>query len=167
LLALDETQTQIGRVCEVTKAAVSAWFSGDALPSDSSREKLADTFEIPLSSWTQPPQGMEPEEGIDDAPIDGDPPETIEQIDRRLRMIRRVIGAGVHPKDLVPLVNAEARLLSVRAKIEDRAKLFEDRAIKQAPFMKRFFATLFAVLRKHPEALREVEEAMSEIGVIE
>ena len=180
LLALEASQASIAEACEVGAPAVSMWFRGDRQPSGDAQAVLEERFGIERSTWSEAPrfEDDDAEEDDEDFGDDYDPdagpatagetPKTVELVDRLIRRVEKTQkGQRLAAKDLVTLVNTQARLLSLRAKIEQQDRIYEDRAVKQSPFWRRLRATIVRSLRRHPKALEDLIADLEEIGAIE
>jgi hypothetical protein len=82
-----------------------------------------------------------------------------------LGVIRRERGArpGMLARELVTLVDAEVRLLSLRHKLEKEAELLEDRIVKQHPTWARIRAMLGDLLVRYPDVAREFVGVLREL----
>jgi transcriptional regulator with XRE-family HTH domain len=105
------------------------WRNGRSIPSPELRAQIQVALGIPIQAWTTRPAGERTETP---EPAGGPLPQT--SLDECLELLT-VIRRDRHQPNLLPgertkLVDAEARILKLRADLEMRAELSEDRYVR-------------------------------------
>jgi transcriptional regulator with XRE-family HTH domain len=143
------------------------WRNGRSIPSPEMRAQMQVALGIPIQAWISRPQG-----GADDSPqgaADEEntlPQTSLEECLELLQVIRR----DRHQPNLLPgertkLVDAEARILKLRADLEMRLELSEDRYVREHPAWLRIRNEISRTLVAYPEAARAVAEALERLNV--
>lgn len=160
----------IAAECEAkSKQSVLDWRNGTARPSHAARARMWAAFGIPVAAWDTPPHALPV---VPDAPageaFDPDAPaaSTLDECRALIAVVKRDrmrpnIGTG----ERVRLSAAEAQLLKLRAELELRHELSEDRYVREHPAWLRAKREIARVLVQYPEAARAVAEALSKLNV--
>jgi transcriptional regulator with XRE-family HTH domain len=138
------------------------WRNGRSIPSPEVRAQMQVALGIPIQAWSTRPKG-----GPDDAvapELDELPQTSLAECLELLQVIRR----DRHQPNLLPgertkLVDAEARILKLRADLEMRAELSEDRYVREHPGWLRVRNEISRVLIAYPEAARAVADALERL----
>lgn len=139
------------------------WRNGRSIPSPEVRAQMQVALGIPIQAWTSRPAG-DRAESPELSPSDDLPQTSLEECLELLQVIRR----DRHQPNLLPgertkLVDAEARILKLRADLEMRAELSEDRYVREHPGWLRVRNEISRVLLAYPEAARAVAEALERL----
>lgn len=139
------------------------WRNGKRMPALEARAAMAAAFGIPIEAWSMLPSTDG--ESSASLPVVQDPnaplPSTLDSCLRLLQTIQRdSMTAGLLPAERVKLVDAEARILKLRADLEQRAELSEDRYVRDHPAWHRCKKTIASALLPFPEAARAVADAL-------
>lgn len=143
------------------------WRNGRSIPSPELRAQMQVALGIPIQAWSTRPQG-----GADDSPqaaaeaLEALPQTSLEECLELLSVIRR----DRHQPNLLPgertkLVDAEARILKLRADLETRQELSEDRYVREHPAWLRVRNEVSRVLATFPEAARAVADALERLNL--
>ena len=139
------------------------WRNGTRVPIAAARAQMEAVLGIPIEAWNRLPatheSNPEPEE---QAP----PLATLESCLELLAVIRRDrMVPNLLPGERAKLVDAEARILKLRADLEQRAELSEDRYVREHPGWIRARNEIARVLLQHPAAARAVAEALERLNL--
>jgi len=150
------------------------WRNGVNQPDIAQRAALFGAYGIPALSWSQPPatQGAEASPPVGGnghaappaAPDTGPPPTTLESCLRLLSKIRAESERDLLPAERVKLADTEARILTLRHKLELEASLSEDRIIREHPRWAAVRRAILGALAGHPAASRAVCDALANLG---
>lgn len=114
-----------------------------------------------------PPEPPEPNEEDDEETDETDSderPSTIGEVRKVLSRHRKFAkGGNFMPAERARNRDTEIKLLTLLAKLERDAELLEDRIVREHPAWKRMKNAMMRALEKHPDALRDVVEALKEI----
>lgn len=144
------------------------WRNGKRMPAIEARAAMQAAFGIPIEAWNRLPHTMDAAGGEDasaaspmmsdsNAPL----PSTLDSCLRLLATIQRdSMTAGLLPAERVKLVDAEARILKLRADLEQRSELSEDRYVRDHPAWLRCKKIIAQALLPFPEAARAVADAL-------
>lgn len=140
------------------------WRNGRSIPSPELRAQMQVTLGIPIQAWTSRPAGDRAE--TPEAMLEELPQTSLEECLELLQVIRR----DRHQPNLLPgertkLVDAEARILKLRADLEMRAELSEDRYVREHPAFLRVRNEIARVLVAYPEAARAVADALERLNL--
>lgn len=165
LLEVPGTLAAIGKKIGGVKTPQSVlnWRTGVSIPGPEARARIQAAFSIPVIAWARLPTNQLAEDSDDDA--DGgeetELPSSLGGVESLLRSIQRDRNQkGLLPGDRTKLVAAEARILKLRADLEMRAELSEDRYVREHPAWLRVRNELARVLGAFPEAARAVADAL-------
>jgi transcriptional regulator with XRE-family HTH domain len=168
LLHVSGSLVAIAKACGVkSPQTVLYWRNGRSIPSPELRAQMQVALGIPIQAWSTRPQGdAEESPQAAAAAAESLPQTSLEECLELLQVIRR----DRHQPNLLPgertkLVDAEARILKLRADLEMRLELSEDRYVREHPGWLRVRNELSRVLVMYPEAARAVAEAMERLGV--
>lgn len=189
-LALELTNAQIARACQVSEQAVAAWRSGRTIPGYRSRVVIEQEWGIPSASWGAAPPPI-PENPP--TPVSAPPPvparvrppsvppaippailaleeddepaaTTVADVKRMLRQHRTYAkGGNFMPSERAKMRDTEIRLVGLLAKLERDAELLEDRIVKEHPAWKRLRTAIMKALEPHPEAMKDVIKELRSI----
>lgn len=172
LLELDEPRAEIAARVGVSAPLVSQWRTGLKLPGAEPKRALEEAFGIPAWAWGRPPGAGAPE-----------PPESpsragarargaagfVSEVDEQIDILRSIQSdAGLTTSERVRVSDSITKLLAVKGsevkRIEalraDVEREYEDLAVREAPFVRRLLDHIVEALRDHPDALRDVSEAV-------
>lgn len=146
------------------------WRNGKRSPAIEARAAMQAAFGIPIEAWTRLPHTLDAANDSMPAapPLMNDPnaplPSTLDSCIRLLLTIQRdSVAPGLLPGERVKLVDAEARILKLRADLEQRAELSEDRYVRDHPAWLRCKKALAQALLPFPEAARAVADALDRL----
>lgn len=151
------------------------WRNGVSIPDTGQRAALWGAYAIPALAWSQPPidSRAEPTPPVGGnghppppaAPADtGPPPTTLESCLRLLGKIRQESERELLPGERVKLADTEARILTLRHKLELEASLSEDRIIREHPRWAHVRRAILGALVGHPAASKAVCDALAAIS---
>lgn len=160
------------------------WRNNGVRPRARQRALIFARYGIPVETWDQRPRLSEPIDPpanefnrVQLAPAPPPPAEplpepviesttALEDCMRLLAIIRRDRALpGIIPTERAKLVDAEAKLLKLRAELEGRAELSEDRYVREHPAWLRARSVISNTLKQYPEAARAVAEALERLGL--
>lgn len=150
---------------------VAFWKDGTKKPEPAMRRTIYATFGIPPRAWTVPPGGTldEPADAAlaDNAVAPGLPaPTTLENVVALLTVIQRDrMANGILPSERVKLAAAEARILQLKAQLEQKEELSEARYVAQHAAWLRARKLIVTALEPHPIAAQAVLDALQKAGV--
>lgn len=144
--------------------SVLEWRNGQRTPSATVRPLVYAALGIPPDAWDKRPAGSpEPEPEPDPGAHRGT---TLDDCLTLLALIKRDRNKpDLLPGERVKLVNAEAQVLKLRADLEARAELSEDRYVREHPAWLRARNVISAALKDHPEAARAVATALERMAL--
>lgn len=166
LMAVPETHAAVGAAVGASKQSVSQWRRGEKVPGEGMRAKLRDAYRIDPVSWGKPAGAAGAK-----APPPASPPQgsaerttTLEACDAHLAEIDKMLAKDeLLASDRAKLLSAKTQVLRLRATIEEKGELFEDRAVREHPFYRRMKGAILGALRAHPDAARAVADALAEL----
>lgn len=184
LAAIEGTLDMLAkRVSEHTsRQTILDWRNGVRLPDDTNRAQLYAAFGIPIEAWDKrasgplvarglPPvtYGPPPTPPRPPAPPEPEPVTTQSTMEDCLQLLAIIKRDRTRP-DLMPgervkLVDSEAKILRLRAALEARAELSEDRYVRTHPAWVRTRNIIAQTLRAHPAAAAAVAEALERCGL--
>lgn len=140
------------------------WRNGRSIPSPALRAQIQVALGIPIQAWTSRPAGQGSDSQEELSPSDDLPQSSLAECLELLQAIRR----DRHQPNLLPgertkLIDAEARILKLRADLEMRAELSEDRYVREHPAFLRARNEIARVLVAYPEAARAVADALERL----
>lgn len=144
------------------------WRNGKRIPAIEARARMQAVFGIPIVAWSQLPNTVSQPNAAAATSALADPnapiPSTLESCLRLLATIQRDSGnPHLLAAERVKLVDAEARILKLRADLERNAELTEDRYVRDHPAWHKCKRAIAAALVPFPEAARAVCEALERI----
>lgn len=149
--------------------SILSWRNGTTNPSPAARARMYAAFGIPTEAWDRRPHELPI---VPDAPpsetFDPDAPaaSTLDECRALLAVTKRArLAANVTTSEMVRLAAAEASLLKLRAELEQRAELSEDRYVREHPAWLKAKREISRVLMAYPEAARAVAEALMRLNV--
>lgn len=138
------------------------WRNGRSIPGPEVRAQMQVVLGIPIQAWTKRPADQEPP---DEPTVDDLPKTSLHECMELLTVIRKDRNQPhLLPGERSKLVDAEARILKLRADLEARAELSEDRYVREHPAWLRVRNELARVLAPFPEAARAVAEALERLN---
>jgi transcriptional regulator with XRE-family HTH domain len=147
-----------------SKQSIVNWRSKGMQPSAVMRARMQEAFGIPVQAWSQRPTERPPGPINGHAEAEPQPGTTLQDCMALLATIKREQRtAGLMASERVKLADAEARILKLRADLEARAELSEDRYVREHPAWIRARNTISAVLKAYPEAARAVADALERL----
>lgn len=146
---------------------VADWKSGTKSPNPATRARIYTAFGIPARAWSIRPGGAldEPEPEQVSSPVPGiAAPSTLDDCLALLAVIRRDRSqTGLMPSERVKLAAAEARILQLRAQLEQAAEFAESRYVSSHPSWLRLRRALVEALEPHPLAMQAVLNAIAQL----
>lgn len=145
------------------------WRSGARMPSQEARAKMYAAFGIPIDAWDRKPFELpvQPDAPVVEA-FDPDKPaaSTLDECRALIAVTKRArLQGSVSTSEMVKLASAEASLLKLRAELEQRAELSEDRYVREHPAWLRCKREISRALMPYPEAARAVAEVLMRLNV--
>lgn len=138
------------------------WRNGRSIPTNEVRARMQVALGIPIQAWTKLPAGREEDAPADPAQL---PQTSLHECLELLAVIRRDRNQPhLLPGERSKLVDAEARILKLRADLEMRAELSEDRYVREHPAWLRVRNEIARVLAQFPEAARAVADALERLN---
>lgn len=178
LLEVPATSADIARGAAVTKWAACEWRRGTKSPGPVARAALWHAYGIPAHAWARVPMGTnaapEPTNGhaladdelTEQAAATTSSPSSLHDTDALIAKLRRAASVkDLLPADIMKLADSEAKLLSLRHRMQRDQELLEDKIIREHPSWQRIRRTLAEVLAKHPLAAAEVAEALQRLDL--
>lgn len=167
----------IGAEINRPRQSVADWRSGRKTPSPDARARIEQAFNVPARAWALLPgaplalSNSAPGSGMQLAappPAELEPiatasvPSTLDECLEILAVIRRDrMRHEIMPSERAKLIDAEARVLTLRARLEQAAELSEARYVLDHPAWKRLQRVILQALESHPVASRAVVEAIT------
>jgi transcriptional regulator with XRE-family HTH domain len=152
--------------------SVADWRTGAKVPAPETRQRIAAMYGIPERAWLVLPghslDDASAPTGAPTAPGAASPtthkdaaPSTLQDCLDLLAVIRKDRQQpGLLPTERVRLADAEAKILTLRARLEGSQELSEDRYVRQHPAFRRFCDLVIDALEPHPLAAKAVHEAI-------
>jgi hypothetical protein len=167
----------IARELGVIKQVVSNWRVGANIPSDTQRERLAELYAIPVASWERVPRGALPpvteertsrkQVRLEPEPDDnasGGEPSVLDDCLTQLAWLRAQMKRDdILAREKLQLNDAFRKALRDKARYQLDAENSENRMVRNHPAWQRFRSRLLAILRRHPEAAREVADLITDL----
>lgn len=172
LLQVPGSLGDIAMACHMrSRTNVNDWRNGIKIPDADSRAQLWGAYGIPALSWSQPPAaGGKREPPARTPPPDvsnaGPPATTLDSCLLLLAKIRKESERDLLPSERVKLADTEARILTLRHKLESEAALTEDRIIREHPRWVAVKRTILDALDGHPDASKAVCDALARLGSV-
>jgi hypothetical protein len=161
LLALDKSLGEIAAAVRCNRTSVLDWRNGNKTPVPEMRARLFAAYAIPTAAWDCVPTTPEPERSSL-PPADGAPPTTLEDCLALLALLRKARGQkGLRPGDAARLAGTEVRILALRANLEQKAELLEDRIVREHPRWRALKGAILKALAPHPAASKAVVEVLT------
>jgi len=154
--------------CKSTKSILD-WRTGEKPPGANARARMWTAFGIPVRAWSVQPGGSldEPRSTPLELAQAASPvgaPSTLEDCLALLNVIRRDRSQqGLMPSERVKLADAEARILGLRARLEQAAEFAESRYVHEHPSWIRLRRAILHALEPHPAAAKAVVEALASL----
>lgn len=170
LLQVQGSLGDIAAACRVkSRTNVNDWRNGIKIPDPDSRAQLWGAYGIPAIAWSQPPAVAGKRDSPPPAPPPpaasaGPPPTTLDACLLLLVKIREESERVLLPSERVKLADTEARILTLRHKLESEAGLREDRIIREHPRWQAVKRTILDALDGHPDASKAVCDALARLG---
>lgn len=170
LLHVTGTLAAIANECEArSKQSVLDWRNGKRKPSVEARARIYAAFNIPPAAWDTPP-GIVPYDKPPPAAYDAnaapDAATTLQEVLALLAVVRRDrMNAAVTLAERVRLTGAETQLLKLRAELESKAELSEDRYVREHPSWLKAKREIARVLVAYPEAARAVVDVLTKLDL--
>jgi hypothetical protein len=147
------------------------WRTGEKLPSPIARARMQEALGIPAGAWSLRPGGTLEGPAPLEPPASTTPPKkpariptTLEDVLALLATIRKDrMRDGLMPAERVKLADAEARILALRARLEDAAQFSEARYVTSHPAWIRLKRAILKALEPHAVAARAVADAIHAI----
>lgn len=164
LLHVSGSLVNIGKAIGVkSPQTVLRWRNGERIPNAAIRAQMQIAFGIPIEAWTKLPATREAEPVPDVTEL---PHTSLQECLELLTVIRKDRSQpNLLPGERSKLVDAEARILKLRADLEMRQELSEDRYVREHPAWLRARNEISRVLMQFPEAARAVADALERLNV--
>ena len=170
LMAVPNSLGEIAVRLGVAKQSVHGWRTGRKSPAPGARLKLRDLYGVPAESWdlapttgTTTPAAASPSA----PPVRPRPPSrtgTLGEVEDLLDNIRAERATpGMLASERARLSDSEAKLLTLKARLERERELVEDRIVREHPKWRRIKEAMFAVLKPHPEIARAIAKAIEDL----
>jgi len=172
LLHVEGTLTAIANeIGARSPQSVLDWKHGKRVPAPEARARMQAVFGIPIAAWSMMPKTVVLDAGAPQLPPSmalADPNAPIPStLDSCLRLLATIQRDSCNPHLLaaerVKLVDAEARILKLRADLERNAELTEDRYVRDHPAWHKCKRAIAAALVPFPEAARAVTDALERL----
>ncbi len=161
LLALDKSLGEIASAVRCNRTSVLDWRKGDKTPVPAMRAQLFAAYKIPTAAWDCVPTTPEPDPSSA-PPADGAVPTTLEDCLALLAVLRKARQQkGLRPVDAGRLAGTEVRILALRANLEQKAELLEDRIVREHPRWRALKGALLKALVPHPAAAKAIVEVLT------
>ncbi len=146
------------------------WRHGRKTPGAEARAKIENAFGIPQRAWLIRPGGsLDPAAAAPSPPSTLAPvatPTTLEDCLALLAAIRADRNQrGLMSPERIRLSEAEAKVLTLRMRLEAAVELSEDRYVRDHPGWARLERCLLAALEPYPDASRAVAAAIARVFV--
>lgn len=163
LLHVSGSLKAIGNAIDVkSPQTVLRWRNGDKMPNTEARARMQVVFGIPIQAWSKRPAGSELDAADD---YEERLPQTSEHLEELLHTIRRDRSQpNLLMSEKTKLINSEAGMLKLRADLQARAELSEDRYVREHPAWLRVRNEIARVLAAFPEAARAVADALERLN---
>lgn len=152
-----------GEIGVKSRQSIADWKAGTKIPNPSARARIHAALGIPAHAWSVMP-GTDLTGRPDlAAPVDAaSSPSTLDDCLALLAVIRRDrMQPGLVAGERVKLADAEARILALRARLEQAAELSETRYVRDHPAWQRLHVLLVEALEPHPAAAQAVADAIA------
>lgn len=163
LLAVDKTNEELADDLEVSKALVGHWKTGRRTPAGKSRRKLEQLHGIPRASWDKPhrPKANGETKVKTNASLS-----TLE-IAQRLRASaseQLIEAANLPPVERGRIERHVRDTIRMVSSITGEGLTIDEKKILKTPAWARLEAAILKVLEPHPKLMRELGEALAELG---
>lgn len=166
LLHVSGSLAAIGKTVGASAQSILCWRNGTRNPHPSARAQMQVALGIPVEAWTKHPITREEQAAAAAGSEDQAPLGTMDECLELLAVIRKDRSTpNLLPGERSKLIDAEARILKLRADLEQRAELSEDRYVREHPAWLRVRNEISRVLAQHPAAARAVAEALERLGL--
>lgn len=136
--------------------------NGEKIPAPEVRAQMQIQLGIPIQAWTQRPAGSVDEPDINTEEL---PQTSLHECLELLTVIRRNRNQpNLLASESTKLIATEAGILKLRADLEMRAELSEDRYVREHPGWLRIRNEIARVLAQFPEAARAVADALERLN---
>ncbi len=169
LLEVPDSLSTIAERCGVGKTVVSYWRSGVKTPGPGPRGALRDAYGIDPGDWDLRPstgstRPQSPTHRVQaPRPAPSGKPTTLEEVEEQLTHLYALQGQDVEPSVAVRLADSVGKLLAIKARLERENELLEDKVVRSHPFWRRLKAAVLEALKRHPDAARDVAEALERV----
>jgi hypothetical protein len=169
LLHVSGSLAAIGKTVGTAPNSVLCWRNGTRSPHPNARARMQVSLGIPIDAWNKLPATHAEQADAAAAAAEAEeqaPLATMAECLELLSVIRRDRSTpNLLPGERSKLIDAEARILKLRADLEQRAELSEDRYVREHPSWLRTRNEISRVLVQHPAAARAVAEALERLGL--
>lgn len=149
---------------------VHAWLDGTRSPAANARTALSKVFAIPNASWTARPGATLPTERKPPPAPPARPTPLPDSLDHCQELLTEIREARKTPNlksnDRAKLAMTEVRIMTMRNDLErrqtQRIELSEARYVREHPAWRALKSKLVDVLKKHPQAAKDVMAAIQE-----
>lgn len=173
LLEVAASQAEVAAAVGASRAAVGFWRRGEKLPGATARAKLKAAYGIDPTAWDRKVGAPASRPAASTASAPTSAPKrlsarastsTLDEVNEQLEMLRALqrddeLLAG----ERVRLADSVGKLLAIKARLERDQELLEDRIVRQHPFYARLKGAVLEALKSHPDAARDVAEALAHL----
>jgi hypothetical protein len=164
----------IGRKVELTEGAVRSHATGGAVPRERVRARYRAALDVPLDSWdslsappvsASPPSTPAPTPAPTPARAPGETPDALEAVMHLLDVARAELEAAradalTPPGARAALITAATGLCRLLARLSGQLEVTEIAILRSQPWA-RAMALVREVLRRHPAAAADLDEALA------
>lgn len=169
LLQVTGSLAQIAKTVDVSKAAVLGWRQGKKVPNSSMRRRLAGAFAIPVAAWSSTPSDGE-KAAATPPPIPPMPKNPLGTLEHCLALLWKIQTArdspDLSPSERVKLADTEARILSLRHRLELKSDMLEDRIVRDHPRWQALKRAIARALVPYPVAAKAVADEIRRLQMM-
>lgn len=161
LRAVTASNAEIAKRVGVSKTLVTYWRTGAKLPAPEMRRVLETLYRIPATAWDQRTGSSTPGPGPVTTEVRREAATTNRSgVEEMLVAILQERSVGkLAVQEFTRLIDAEARVRKLIHELDQAEALTETRIVA-SPTMRRIRDRIFAALERHPNALRDVLDAL-------
>lgn len=157
-----KTQSEVARLCGVSRTIVSEWWHGRKVPGPEHRARLEALGLVKAEQWEGKPTGapvVRPSAVSDEVRGKLD---TRTKLESQVRRLEALLQADLSATAAVQVERALGSALAALAKL-DGTQISEQTLLRH-PAHQRVMAVVFAALEGHPEAARAVADALKAVS---
>lgn len=154
-----------------SKQTVANWRAGTKSPGPAMRSAIERAYGIPVSAWERPPESdaRPAPPSRKESPLSGGeraPAQTMDEVLDLLKFVRKQMDEAASVYDRAKWAREYSAALSLKHRLERSQELLEDAIVRRHPMWRRIKGALLKALERHPEALRDVADALAEVGAL-